>query len=78
MFCPGNFEWGASDFAGSAENITFSLEGEEGVPILRAELRTTSGDLVARDINLSERIGNNDGQFYFGTSHLPVYHGQLN
>lgn len=72
----GTFEWGANDFSGSAQNITFTLEGDEGVPILRAELRNTSGELIARDINLAERIGNNDGQFYFGMSSPSVGHGQ--
>ena len=65
---PGNFEWGAGEFAGSAENITFSLEGGDGVPILRAELRDTEGNLVGRDLNLAERIGNKSGSFVFGGS----------
>lgn len=75
MSCLGNFEWGAADFAGSAENITFNLEGGDGVPILRAELRDTEGNLGHRDINLAERIGNNDGQFYFGGLPPLVDHG---
>ncbi|KAK1828814.1 CVNH domain-containing protein [Podospora conica] len=61
----GNFEWGAGDFAGSAEEITFSIEGGDGVPILRANLRNCEGELIHRDVNLSERIGNQDGQFVF-------------
>ncbi|KAK4184014.1 cyanovirin-n family protein [Podospora australis] len=60
----GNFEWGGNDFAGSAENISFDIEGD-GVPILRAELRDMEGNLQARDLNLAERIGNNGGSFHF-------------
>ncbi|KAF2395997.1 CVNH domain-containing protein [Trichodelitschia bisporula] len=60
----GYFTWGGQGFADSAENVTFSFEGD-GVPILRAELRDAEGNLQYRDINLSERIGNNDGGFYF-------------
>ncbi|KAK4132230.1 CVNH domain-containing protein, partial [Trichocladium antarcticum] len=61
----GTFEWDGEGFAGSAENINFSLEGDDSVPILRASLRNVEGDLVDADINLSERIGNNDGNFSF-------------
>ncbi|KAJ4288886.1 hypothetical protein N0V88_007219 [Collariella sp. IMI 366227] len=61
----GNFEWGGENFSGSAEDINFSLEGDDNVPILRAGLMNMEGELVYRDINLSERIGNNDGQFEF-------------
>jgi hypothetical protein len=36
------------------------------MPILRAELQDNEGNWIARDIDLAERIGNNDGQFLFG------------
>jgi hypothetical protein len=36
------------------------------VPILRVFLRSRSGEDFARDVNLSERIGNNNGDFYYG------------
>lgn len=62
----GTFEWGGKNFAGSAENIHFSVEGNDNVPILRAQLRNIEGDLRDADINLSERIGNNGGSFNFG------------
>jgi hypothetical protein len=55
------------NFSDSAEEISFAMEGD-GVPILRAGLRNMDGELVYRDINLSERIGNNDGNFQFGKS----------
>ncbi|KAL2131518.1 hypothetical protein VTI74DRAFT_4939 [Chaetomium olivicolor] len=61
----GNFEWGGENFSHSAENITFSLEGGDSVPVLRAGLRNVEGEVVYRDINLAERIGNNDGRFEF-------------
>jgi len=61
----GNFEWGGSDFSHSAQNITFSIEGDDNCPILRAELANVEGEYQHRDINLSERIGNSDGQLVF-------------
>lgn len=56
-------------FADSAENIHFSIEGGDNVPILRAQLRNIEGELVDADINLSERIGNDNGQFVFRELH---------
>ena len=53
-------------FAESAEEIHLSLESEENLPILRAQLRNSEGELVEANINLSERIGNNNGEFAFG------------
>jgi hypothetical protein len=35
------------------------------VPVLRAELHDGE-NWITRDINLGERIGNNNGQFQFG------------
>jgi hypothetical protein len=62
----GSFEWGGENFAASAQNISFELEGDDSVPILRAELFNIDGEAVAGDINLAERIGNNNGEFHFG------------
>jgi hypothetical protein len=62
----GSFSWGGVNFSDSAEDINFSLEGDEGVPILRAALKNSEGESIHADINLSERIGNNDGSFVFG------------
>ncbi|TID25826.1 cyanovirin-n family protein [Venturia nashicola] len=61
----GNFYWGGSGFSGSCQNCSFSIEGADAVPVLRAELRDQEGNFQARDINLAERIGNNNGQFVF-------------
>ncbi|OHW97947.1 CVNH domain-containing protein [Colletotrichum incanum] len=61
----GSFEWGGAGFADSAEDIHFSLEGDDNVPILRARLFNVEGEAIDADVNLSERIGNNDGNFTF-------------
>jgi len=61
----GQFEWGGINFSGSAQNINFGFEGDQQMPILRAELQDNEGNWIARDIDLAERIGNNDGQFLF-------------
>ncbi|KAK1758821.1 Cyanovirin-N [Echria macrotheca] len=61
----GNFEWGGSDFSHSAEEVTFSIEGDESVPVLRARLRNMEGNAEWRDVNLSERITNQGGSFVF-------------
>jgi hypothetical protein len=70
----GNFVWGGGDFSGSAEGISFSLEGDESVPILRANLADAEGNYEHRDINLAERIGNDNGSFVFCTYPSPVSH----
>ncbi|KAL2759968.1 hypothetical protein ACRALDRAFT_1073962 [Sodiomyces alcalophilus JCM 7366] len=61
----GSFEWGGSGFADSAEDISFELEGDDSVPILRAALFNVEGEAIPSDINLAERIHNNDGAFAF-------------
>lgn len=61
----GRFSWGGADFVSSAENITLSIEGDAGVPILRAQLKNIAGDLVDADLNLAERIANDNGQLVF-------------
>ncbi|CEJ94902.1 Putative Cyanovirin-N [[Torrubiella] hemipterigena] len=60
----GRFEWGGRDFASSAENITFSIEGGANVPVLRARLGGPDGPRDA-DVNLGERISNDNGQLRF-------------
>lgn len=52
------------DFSESAEEIRVDIEA--GQPILRAMLRTENGEFEARDLNLTERISNRDGQLCFG------------
>ncbi|KGO63538.1 Cyanovirin-N [Penicillium italicum] len=61
----GNFSWGGGDFQASADNVSFGREGDASVPILRAVLRDVEGGEHDADINLAERIGNNNGQLVF-------------
>ncbi|EMD92524.1 hypothetical protein COCC4DRAFT_37967 [Bipolaris maydis ATCC 48331] len=61
----GHFVWEGEGFAGSAENIHFALEGDGDVPVLRADLRDVDGNTESRDLNLGERISNENGQFQF-------------
>ncbi|KAJ0416325.1 Cyanovirin-N [Aspergillus carlsbadensis] len=61
----GSFQWGGGGFSHSAEDTSFDLEGDDDVPILRASLRNADGDEVSADVNLSERIGNDNGSFVF-------------
>jgi hypothetical protein len=61
----GWFSWGGENFSHSAEHVHFSLEGDDSVPILRAHLTDAEGNVQERDINLAERIGNDNGGFVF-------------
>ncbi|KAJ5958109.1 Cyanovirin-N [Penicillium vulpinum] len=61
----GHFHWEGGDFQSSADNISFDLEGDDNVPILRAVLRDAEGEDHDADINLSERIGNDNGHLVF-------------
>jgi hypothetical protein len=60
------------NFSHSAEDINFTIEGDDSVPILRAGLFNMEGALEYRDINLSERIGNVDGNFEFRKYMVPM------
>ncbi|KAK0390176.1 hypothetical protein NLU13_3748 [Sarocladium strictum] len=59
----GEFVWGGENFALSAEEISFEIEEDQ--PILRAQLYNVDGELIDCVLNLTERIGNNDGEFVF-------------
>lgn len=61
----GQFQWEGGDFQSSAEDISFELEGDDNVPILRATLMDVEGEGQSADINLSERIGNDNGNLVF-------------
>ncbi|RJE19926.1 CVNH [Aspergillus sclerotialis] len=61
----GSFEWGGVNFSESAEDISFELEGDDQIPVLRARLNPAEGDPIDADINLAERISNQDGNFVF-------------
>lgn len=66
----GHFFWDGENFSGSAENVHFTIEGDGEVPVLRATLFDQEGNGEQRDINLAERISNNDGEFNY--SEWPV------
>ncbi|KZM21876.1 hypothetical protein ST47_g6994 [Ascochyta rabiei] len=61
----GHFYWDGENFAGSAEEVHFTIEGDGSVPVLRANLVDQEGNLQQRDVNLSERISNNNGDFNY-------------
>ncbi|KAH7305519.1 Cyanovirin-N [Stachybotrys elegans] len=65
----GSFQWDGVDFANSAEEISFEIEGDASVPILRAKLYNMNGDAVDADINLGERLSNDNGEFRFDGHH---------
>ncbi|KAJ5941616.1 hypothetical protein N7516_001784 [Penicillium verrucosum] len=61
----GQFHWDGGDFHSTAEDIRFDREGDDGVPILRAILHDVDGEEHDADINLAERIGNDNGHLVF-------------
>ncbi|KAI1336122.1 Cyanovirin-N [Xylariaceae sp. FL0016] len=61
----GRFAWDSAGFADSAEEIRCDVEGAGPVCVLRARLRDENGDFQDSDLNLSERMGNNDGCFHW-------------
>jgi hypothetical protein len=65
MLQPGSFQWGGENFSISAEDVQFTIEGDGEVPVLRARLPNSAGELFDADINLSERIVNDNGSFTF-------------
>lgn len=54
------------DFSESSEDISFGLEGDDEVPVLRATINNEDGEQTSSDINLSEYIANNCGEFEYG------------
>ncbi|EYE93684.1 CVNH domain-containing protein [Aspergillus ruber CBS 135680] len=61
----GNFQWDGENFSDTAQNVHFAIEGGADVPVLRGELRDLEGNWDSRDLNLAERVVNNNGQFEF-------------
>ncbi|KAJ5586718.1 Cyanovirin-N [Penicillium hispanicum] len=61
----GEFSWGGENFQASATSIELHGEGDEGIPVLRALLGNLDGEEVPADINLAERIGNDNGNLVF-------------
>ena len=54
-----------ADFSETAENISFSIEGGADVPVLRARLQKLDGEYVDADVNLAERVSNDNGRLSF-------------
>ncbi|KAF5669444.1 cyanovirin-n [Fusarium heterosporum] len=61
----GSFEWGGESFSSSASDISFGLEGDYSVPVLRAFLNPYDGDPVEANVNLAECIGNDNGTLVY-------------
>ncbi|CAG8049472.1 unnamed protein product [Penicillium salamii] len=61
----GHFAWGGGGFLDSADEISFDLEGDDNIPVLRAKLKDVEGEEQDADINLAECIGNDNGQLVF-------------
>ncbi|KAI9369821.1 Cyanovirin-N [Aspergillus egyptiacus] len=61
----GSFEWDGENFSETAEDVEFAIEGDGEVPVLRAMLRNEEGEMVPADVNLAERVVNEDGAFVF-------------
>ncbi|KAE8335811.1 hypothetical protein BDV24DRAFT_143120 [Aspergillus arachidicola] len=61
----GHFEWDGQNFSQTADNVHFAIEGDGEVPVLRAALLNGEGESVNSDVNLSERINNDNGVFVF-------------
>ncbi|KZN89167.1 Cyanovirin-N-like protein [Penicillium chrysogenum] len=61
----GHFHWDGGDFHSSAEDVSFDREGDDEIPVLRARLHDVEGELQDADINLAERIGNDNGNLVF-------------
>lgn len=61
----GQFQWEGNNFADTADNVHFAIEGDGEVPVLRADLSNLEGATASVDVNLAERIVNSDGAFVF-------------
>ncbi|KAJ5223334.1 hypothetical protein N7468_007876, partial [Penicillium chermesinum] len=61
----GSFAWKDSKYSDSANDVKLSKEGDDEVPVLRARLLNVDGEEVDADINLAERITNDNGVLRF-------------
>ncbi|PVH95569.1 CNVH-domain-containing protein [Periconia macrospinosa] len=70
----GQIHWDGVNFSQSVDNVEFHIEGGGSVPVLRCFCRTSDGQEFARDVNLAERIKNDNGSFvYRGMSELSLF-----
>ncbi|KAL2061389.1 hypothetical protein VTL71DRAFT_7662 [Oculimacula yallundae] len=60
----GSFQWEGQGFTDSGDNFSFNFEGD-GIPVLRGELQNVEGEACSCDINIAERISNQNGQLVF-------------
>ncbi|KAL7276201.1 hypothetical protein RUND412_000819 [Rhizina undulata] len=60
----GVFWWDGVNFTETARDIQLTIEGP-GQPVLRALLQTRDGEWRGADVNLAERIENQDGDLVF-------------
>ncbi|KAJ6110786.1 Cyanovirin-N [Penicillium sp. IBT 16267x] len=60
----GHFCWDGENFKESATGIELSIEGP-GIPVLRANLFDVEGEEIEANINLAERISNENGELVF-------------
>ncbi|KAH8662570.1 Cyanovirin-N [Xylariales sp. PMI_506] len=62
----GRFQWGGSGFSQCAVDVRIEPhERRWDAVILRARLQAGDGNWYDADVNLNERIGNSDGDFWF-------------
>ncbi|KAG0633855.1 Cyanovirin-N [Tuber brumale] len=61
----GRLTWGGQGFTETASDVRFSFEGGTNVPILRARLRNAEGGEQESDLNLGERLTNENGDLVF-------------
>ncbi|KAL5606512.1 uncharacterized protein BROUX77_003705 [Berkeleyomyces rouxiae] len=54
--------WDGENFSQSTKDVRLAIDSQ--VPILHATLRNCKGEFTNTQINLAERINNNDGQFH--------------
>ncbi|OJJ81484.1 CVNH domain-containing protein, partial [Aspergillus glaucus CBS 516.65] len=59
----GQFQWGDGNFSKTADDVELDFEGE--VPVLQAQLTEADGSFVPAEINLAERIINENGDLVF-------------
>lgn len=61
----GHLSWGGKNFSHDARSITLVAQGPDKTPILRSNLRDSSGNFVPSEIDLATHIANIDGQLVY-------------
>lgn len=60
----GQFQWSGENFTNTAEAVSLSV-GNSGQPILKAKLKDRKQSPRDAEVNLSERIENQNGKWVF-------------